>query len=57
MLGGRVPAVARPWRKSLAVVLLLGHELLDGVEHHAAGLDPQLLAQVGAAAGLHRRVA
>ena len=41
----------------VAVALLLGEELLDGGEHHAAGGDRELGAQVGAVGGLHRRLA
>ena len=39
------------------VALLLGEELLNGGEHHAAGGDRELRAQVGAVGGLHRRLA
>jgi hypothetical protein len=36
---------------------LLGEELLDGREHHAAGGDRELGAQVGAVGRLHGRLA
>ena len=41
----------------MAVALLLGEELLDGREHHAAGGDGELGAQVGPVLGLHRWLA
>ena len=39
------------------VSALLGEELLNGGEHHTPGGDRELLAQVGAVSGLHRRLA
>ena len=41
----------------VAVALLLGEELLDRGEDHAAGGDRELRAQVGAVGRLHRRLA
>ena len=41
----------------MPVALLLGEELLDGGEDHAARGDRSSFAQVGAALGLHRRLA
>ena len=41
----------------MPVASLLGEELLDGREHHAAGGDGELRAQIGAVGGLHRRLA
>ncbi len=41
----------------MAVALLLREELLDRGEHHAASGHREQLAQVGAALGLHRRLA
>ena len=41
----------------VGVALLLGVELLDGGEHHAAGVHRELAAQVGPVLCLHRRLA
>ena len=40
----------------VAVAVGLGDELLDRREDDAAGRDGELLPQVGAALGLHRRL-
>ena len=40
----------------MSVALLLGEELVDDGEHHAAAGDRELGAQVGAVGGLHRRL-
>ena len=49
--------VAALGERRVPVALLLGEELLDGREHHAARGDRQQLPQVRAALGLHRRLA
>ena len=41
----------------MGIALLFGEELLDGGEDHAAGVDRELVAQVGAALRLGRRLA
>ena len=41
----------------VGIAYLLGEELLDGGEDHAAGIHRELAAQVGAALRLHRRLA
>jgi hypothetical protein len=49
--------VAALRERRVPVALLLGEELVDGGEHHAARNDRQELAQVRPALGLHRRLA
>ena len=48
--------VAALRQQRVAVALLLGEELLDGGEHHAARLDREFRAQIGPALRLHRRL-
>ena len=42
--------------RRVGVAFFLGKELLNGGEDHAAGLDHQLVAQVGPTRRLHRRL-
>ena len=49
--------VAPPGQRGVRVASVFRVELLDRGEHHAARGDRQLLAQVGAALGLRRRLA